>query len=336
MFKRKKYQLQDFLDNNTWLIFRLDAFFEEAIVDIYVVMDLPSGMILSSALTETELSQKQVDKLLEQALSKNKKAPTKILLSDPDPVRMFLEKSANNLGVKFEAVAARSLEDLVDPVKSAFAEKFSASTESRDDIENEDDEREYREAKQSLPDSYDFCSCGSGAKYKFCCKRIFAETLEAMCFAEDGDFKEALDWIEKARKIVGNTAEVLCRESIVYSFFDAKKSKKLLAECLKVNPKHPRAHYIQAIESDGEGDLEGAAESYKKAISYYPTTDRYHLNETHNNLGYVYYRMGEREKAKSEWETALRLLPSDRIARRNLEDLIYNKTSSGMFRSLFP
>ena len=325
MFKRKKYQLQDFAGSNTWLIFRLDAFFEEAIVDIYVVMDLPSGMILSSELTETELSQKQVDKLLEQALFKNKKAPTKILLAHPDPVQIFLEKTAENLGVGVESVPARSLEDLTDPVKSAFAEKFASSLLSRDDIEDEDDERDYQEAKQSLPDSYDLCSCGSGAKYKFCCKRIFAEMVEAMCAAEDGDLKEALAWIEKAKKIVGLTAEVLCRESIVYNFFDVKKSKKLLAECLEVNPKHPRAHYIQAIELVGEGDLEGAIESYKKAISYYPTTDHYHLNEAHNNLGYVYYRMGKREKAKSEWETALRFLPSDKIARRNLEDLIYNR-----------
>ena len=39
-----------------------------------------------------------------------------------------------------------------------------------------------------------------------------------MVAAEDGDKSEALKWIEKAKTLVGETSDVLCREAIVYSF----------------------------------------------------------------------------------------------------------------------
>lgn len=57
------------------------------------------------------------------------------------------------------------------------------------------DDLDYENAKRSIPDSYDLCSCASGSKYKFCCKRIFGEIVNAMVAAEEGEFEEALKWI---------------------------------------------------------------------------------------------------------------------------------------------
>ena len=54
-----------------------------------------------------------------------------------------------------------------------------------------------------------------------------------MVAAEEGEI--SFDWIE-AEKIVGRTAEIVCRKSIVYSFCDPEKSKELLGECLEMNP----------------------------------------------------------------------------------------------------
>ena len=45
----------------------------------------------------------------------------------------------------------------------------------------------------------------------------------AMGASEEGRRAEALEWIAKAKEIVGETAEVLCREAIVYSYFDQPK-----------------------------------------------------------------------------------------------------------------
>ncbi len=311
---RRKYQFSDFQGGNVWLIFRQDAFVNTGPVDVYTVMALPSRLVLSFEITETELTQKQVDALLEKALFKAGKVPSQILLANDDPIELFLQKSVKNLQIKIEMVPGPSLEDLTKDVK------FISSKES-DEGDEDDDEC----AKRMIPDSYAPCPCASGLKYKFCCKRIFEEVIEAMDCAENGRYEEALEWIAKAKKSVGNTAEVLCREAIVYSFFDAKKSRESLKLCLEVNPKHPRAHYIHALDLKDQRDFKGAIKAYERAASYYLPTDHYHLNEVHNNLGVIYYELGDLVKAKAEFELAFYFLPEDKLTRRNLYDLIYSK-----------
>jgi tetratricopeptide (TPR) repeat protein len=323
---QKKYQFDDFEDGDAWIFFRVDAVTKDKALDVYVLMDLPSGMVFAYQATETELSQKQVDSLFEQALLQAGEAPKEILLACNDPAEPFLRKTALRSRTKIKTVPKICLQDLMNEVEKSFADHFNLPViGTRHDFEDEDDKADYESIKQSIPDSYDLCSCASGLKYKFCCKRIFGEIVEAMNAAEDGDYDEALKWIARARKIVGNTSELFCREAIVYRFFDLKKSKECLEKCQAINPKHPRFHYIQAIDLTTKGDFEGAVEAYKRAISYYPETDLYHLNEAHNNLGVLYYKMNDLVKAKFEWEVALKLFPSDKLSKRNLRDLIYSK-----------
>ncbi len=320
----RKYQFNDFSNNNTWLIFRRDIFIQDDPMDIYIIMDLPSGLLLSYEIAETQLSQKQVESLLEKALFKKGEAPKQILVANNDPIEPMLQRPAQNLRVTVKIVPAMHLEDLTEEVVIPFHDKFDDPTPHNfSDFENDSDD--VKSAKRSIPDSYDLCSCSSGLKYKFCCKRIFIETIEAMCCAEEGKFKEALEWISKMRKLVGNTSEVLCREAIVYSFFDRKKSKEILKQCLEINPKHPRAHYLYALELKEVGDFQAAIAAYEKAVSYYPSTDHYHLNEVYNNLGVIHYEMGDIVKAKLAFELALHFMPSDKLTRRNLKDFIYSK-----------
>ncbi len=64
----------------------------------------------------------------------------------------------------------------------------------------------------------------------------------------------------------------------------------------------------------------------KEAIEYYHVSlqhskDNYH---SHNNLGSVYYRIGNREQAKLHWETALNIKPGFSIALKNLERMKKN------------
>lgn len=182
---------------------------------------------------------------------------------------------------------------------------------------------EIQAAQQMLPDSYDFCSCASGKKYKFCCKPIFREIVMAMNEAEEGHAKAGLEWIKKAREVVGETAEILCREAIVYNYTDKQKFRELLKDCLERYPNHPRANYVHGLELKQEGKLQEAAIAYQKAIDSYPKTDHYHLNETYNNLGSVLHDLKDYGAAKAAWEQAVVLLPSDRVAKENLVNCIY-------------
>jgi hypothetical protein len=320
------YHLTDFSPQDAWLVFRLDTQIKDQPVDIYMIMDLPSTLILTLATVETELSQKQADQLLKEAKMKNNKIPRRLILATGDPAESVLRKSAKSLHIGFDSVPSPYLEDLTAPFKEEFGKEFfSPSAFGYAYLKEGVDELDRESLKHMVPDSYDSCHCASGKKYKFCCKRIFGEMMESMVAAEDGNYLEALKWIDKAKSVVGETAEVLCREAIVYSYFDFEKSEEILKQCLSVNPHHPRAHYIRGLTLKEQGDLQGAIKAYKIAIANYPESDHFHLNETYNNLGTTFYAMGDLTGAKIAWEKALLFLPSDKTARDNLSYFIYHR-----------
>jgi len=325
------YKFNDFSKNDGWLLFRINTSSIGKSADVYALMDLPSGYIFGFESASKELSQKQLNRLFSEGLYKKDKFPSRLLIAKGDPAEPLLRESAKKQKVNFESAPAeaftaltasliKSLIDYASQSSSPFKdedfdedededddEDFDEDEDDEDFDEDEDDEEEDEDLDailQSLPDSYDLCSCASGKKYKFCCKKIFMEITEAMVASEEGRVNEAFAWLAKAEKIGGRTAEVVCRASIVYSFFDPEKSEELLGECLEMNPNHPRAHYLRALLLKGAGDYKGAILAYETAIKNYPATDKYHLNEVYNNLGVLLYDMGKSAEAKSVWEQA--------------------------------
>ena len=325
----KKLQYQDFLPKDSWLIFRLDTQVADKSADVYMLMELPYGEILSSEITIDEgLTPDQLQDFLQKAYAKKRYWPKKVLVLKNDPIEKSFKELSLPSHLKTEPHPASALEDLIAPVKESFG-KFCFSPSSlfyshaRDDV----DADEVESARQSIPDTYAPCPCASGKKYKFCCKPIFREIIEAMTEAEKGQKSEALKFIQEAKKRVGETAEVLCREAIVHSFFDEVEFHRLLNRCLDGFPNHPRANYIKGLSYREKGRFPEAITFYKKAIDNYPKTDRFHLNEVYNNIGTVYYELKNYKEAKESWERALFLLPSDRMVKENLLKCIYMNPS---------
>lgn len=180
------------------------------------------------------------------------------------------------------------------------------------------------ELKALVPQTYGPCPCASGEKYKFCCQKAFKPIVFAMCEAEDGRFESALRHMQEAEKLVGRTAEVVCRIAIVWSFFDLEKCKSFIKEAKQLNPKHPRLNYICGINAVAVKEYEEAVSYYTTAIENYPAEDKYHLNETYNNLGTAFYELHQFQNAKDAWEKALVIYPKDEVVRGNLHRMIYN------------
>ncbi len=320
----KIYNFSDFEKDNAWLMFRFDIGIAEDFLDVYMMMHLPSGFIMGHEIIEHEISQKHIDQLFKQCV-KHGRMSSRVLLVKGDPSEPFLKQTAIAFSMQMEMIPSASLDILLSDIKRSYGSQFSTTSALGFQPEHANDDIDPEATKKFIPDSYDPCPCASGEKYKFCCKRIFHEIINAMIAAEDGDMIEAIKWIERAKERVGETAEVLCREAIVYSFFDKKKSGEILKKCLTLHQKHPRAHYIRAIDLTEQGDLDGALVAYKTAIMHYPETAYFHLNEAYNNLGTIYYELGDLANAKNAWEKALLYLPSDKVTQNNLRGLIYCK-----------
>ena len=324
-----KLRYQDFAPKDSWLIFRLDTQIADKSADVYMLMELPCGELLSNKVTIDEgMTPDQLQDFLQKAYAKKRYWPKKVLVLKNDPIEKSLKELSLPPHLKTEPHPASALEDLIAPVKESFG-KFCFSPSSlfyshaKDDV----DADEVESARQFIPDTYAPCPCASGKKYKFCCKPIFREIMGAMTEAEKGQKSEALKFIQEAKKRVGETAEVLCREAIVYSFFDEVEFDRLLNRCLDRFPNHPRANYIKGLNSREKGRFLEAITFYKKAIDNYPKTDRFHLNEVYNNIGTVYYELKNYKETKESWERALFLLPSDRMVKENLIECIYTNPS---------
>lgn len=323
----KTYQLEDFKHNRAWIIFRIDIQIQNNSADIYLMMDLPSEFLLAHEIVEETISEQQITNLINTAQNKAK-PPKRLIIAYGDPAQEYLMRLSKQLHFELELVPAPYLESLLSVIKQNFGEHFFSPTSiahmiPEDKISNYMDIDTREDLINTIPDSYAPCSCNSGKKYKFCCKRIFREITECMCAAEDGNLSEALEWLEKARKVVGDTGEILCREAIIYHYFDQHKYFELLNKCLNAFPNYPRAHYVHGIDLRNRNDFDGAIKAYKTAISLYPNSDQYHLNEAYYNLGNVLYDKRDLQGAKEAWEKALFFMPSDKQAQYNLNELIY-------------
>ena len=335
----KTWQLTDFRSGDAWMAFRLDAQVQNQAVDIYMLMDLPSGKLMSFQAVDTDVAEdRHVQALLDSAFDVKGQWPKRIILAKADPAEDLLQKAAAVRDIRLECVPEPQLEDLIAPIKQSYGQRFfSPSSMPYAALDEDIDEMDRESVKQMIPETYDPCWCASGKKFKFCCKPIFKDIVGAMAFAEEGRKDEALRHIEEAKKIVGETPEVLCREAIVWSHFDKDKSTAILERALAANPSHPRANYLRGIDLMDAGNHHGAIAAYKRAIDCYPKTARYHLNEAYNNLGTAYFESGDPMKAKAAWEQALVLMPSDKTVRRNLIEFIYgNAQLSGAERAMSP
>ncbi len=318
--------------NEAWILFRIDQFLyvQDQPVDVYMLMDASSFFIFDQLLVPDEISKKYKKKfntLFKNAKKKAKQWPQKLILPEGDPAEQLCRMHSKKNHYSFEIVPYSYLSAILDPLKQSFSTFINKPSSEMNEPEGKEYQNESDDdptAQYMIQDSYDPCSCGSGKKFKFCCKPVFREITEAMCAAEDGDIDNALDWMKKAEKKVGKTPEILCRYAVVYSFFDQSKYDEYLTETLEIAPNHPRASYLLALEQTASGQLDNAIESYKKAIANYPETDKYHLNESWTNLANLYFGRKDYPRAKAGWEKAIMLMPKDKLSRSNLLDLIIN------------
>lgn len=112
---------------NSWIVFRLDAKIKSQPIDIYFVLDVATGKVLSFETVQTELSQTQADMLLR--IAKTKSTLEKIIITKGDPAELLVCLSANKLRINFETRSVLELEEFIIPVRRSFCEYlFSPSS----------------------------------------------------------------------------------------------------------------------------------------------------------------------------------------------------------------
>jgi tetratricopeptide (TPR) repeat protein len=82
-----------------------------------------------------------------------------------------------------------------------------------------------------------------------------------------------------------------------------------LRNSVEINPRFYKAHFELASLLDREGNLDEAAREYEVATPGYRT-----VGEFHYRLGFVYFRLGDKAKARDALERAIDVAPGSNSA----------------------
>lgn len=334
--------------NEAWILHREEIeTIKDGTCNIYALIDAATGYCFGHEGCADMPNSANILNLMMLAQSQSKMWPQKIVVSKTDPYAEVFEIVCKGLKILFEVRTAKEILPYVKAFKDSFREfknggpgragTGSNSSQNSDQSQKRISYEEHEEIQAFIPDSYSPCSCASGKKFKFCCQKIFKDIAFAMAAAEDNNLPTALKYMQIAEEKVGRTAEIVCRTAICWSYYDMTQSRLFLAEALELNPNHPRANYICGIEAKAAKDYEQAILFYQTAIDNYPVEDKFHLNETYNNIGTAYYELKKYQQAKDSWEKALVFWPTDKMVIRNLFDFIYeNLDLSKSLREISP
>jgi tetratricopeptide (TPR) repeat protein len=117
------------------------------------------------------------------------------------------------------------------------------------------------------------------------------------------------------KKLVGAfVAPTLSCGETLEGFGDRSGAEAEYLEILETHPGSLWGHLRLGNLAEMAGNPDAAAVHYRKAVAAVP---RYHL--AHSLLGSALRRMGKRTESLTEFRAALKLYPSDRIARRGIE-----------------
>ena len=321
-------QFLNFTDiNQAWILHREEIeTVKDGVCNIYALLDAYSMHCFAQELSVDLPTPSKIINALESAILKSKTKPQQVLISKSDPFIEDFKAICKELEIPMAEHTNKDLLPFVKPFKDSFQQFQKKSTQSAQQSMKTEmrSEVEQEELKAFVPDSYSLCPCASNKKFKFCCQKIFKDITFAMCAAEEGQLKEALKFMNAAEEKVGRTAEVVCRTAICWSYYDLEKFRLLLKEAIKINPKHPRLNYILGIEAVTAEEYDKAILLYQTAIDNYPHEDKFHLNETYNNLGTAFFKLKRYKEAKEAWEKGLVVFPTDKMTKNNLFKYIYD------------
>src|SRR3990167_6308132 len=120
----KPFSFENFSHNDAWLIFRLDCQVQSKPMDVYMIMELPTGVILSHELVLDDFSDDQAMEFLKKGKTKVGSWPRRFILPKADPAESAIRKAADAFRVAVETEPAGRLETLLARVKESFGKEF--------------------------------------------------------------------------------------------------------------------------------------------------------------------------------------------------------------------
>lgn len=169
-------------------------------------------------------------------------------------------------------------------------------------------------------DPYASCPCGSGKKFKWCCAGIHEQIEKALQQYRNGQQETALHTLDEVIKAHPRNPEPWGRKAqLLHSAGRIEEAEQALDEAFSLNPNYPFGFLLRGIFREDEGEYEGAAMLYRKAVELYAP-------DAHEQLSFLFERIGNYELRRNHFLAAryafnhcLRLMPDNQELREAYE-----------------
>ncbi len=165
-------------------------------------------------------------------------------------------------------------------------------------------------------DPYASCPCGSGKKFKWCCAGIHESIEKALEQFRNGQHEMALHTLDEVIKAHPRNPEPWGRKAqLLHASGRIEEAEQAIDEAFTINPSYPFGFLLRGIFREDEGEAEGAAMLYRKAVELYAA-------DAHEQLSFLYERIGQFELERNHFLAAryafgqcLRLMPENQELR---------------------
>jgi tetratricopeptide (TPR) repeat protein len=136
----------------------------------------------------------------------------------------------------------------------------------------------------------------------------------AFHYADMGEWKTALEWIERALALDPDDDQILYNQARILQEIDEQASIPVYERVAGLTEHDARPAYNVANIYWRRGELERAIAAYEQAIATDPT-----FVSSYHNLGVIYEEMGQVERAIELWRKVLEIDPTHQNARISLQ-----------------
>jgi tetratricopeptide (TPR) repeat protein len=167
---------------------------------------------------------------------------------------------------------------------------------------------------------YDPCFCGSGKKFKWCCKHIDAQIKDAMRKAADGQHDAALRTIDEVIAAHPTNPEPLGRKAqMLFEQDKTDEAESALQKALDINPSYPFGQLLRGIFRYREGEVTGALLLFRKAADLYDPGAHSVVSRVYELIGECELKMNRPVAARAALDIAMRSQPADEEQTRSFE-----------------
>jgi tetratricopeptide (TPR) repeat protein len=173
-----------------------------------------------------------------------------------------------------------------------------------------------------MPSPYDYCPCGSGKKFRWCCQAIYPAINRAQDLYESGQHEAGLRAMDEATRKHPDHPEVWGQKAnLLFSHGQTEEAEKALDKAFELFPNYPYGNYLRAIFRMQEGEIGGALLLARRAAEHYHSDATDYLSQVYGVIFECEHKSNRPVAARAALRLIRRFQPADEEVQKAFDNL---------------